>query len=57
MSIVGEVALVRSFPRNGSPGSTADLTPKDGALSGVTRYIAQRYEKLRGNWRNTKKNF
>lgn len=49
MSVVGEVALVGSFPGDGGPGSTTDLTPEGNALSVVTRHITQRYKELWGN--------
>lgn len=49
VSIVGEIALVGSLPGDGSPRSTADLTPEGDTLSVVTGHITQGYKELWGN--------
>ena len=51
MSIVGQGALVGSFPGDGGFGPPTHLTPEGDTLSVVTGHVTQGQQELWDDWR------
>lgn len=51
MSVVGQGALVGSFPGDGGFGAPTHFTPEGDTLSVVARHVTQGQQELWGDWR------